>query len=185
MIDSTFLFNFTITWVQTRGEKAAWGSSCTWGGRGEGWDIRRSFSSCSYYPGGERGGKRRGGRWQRWGGGAQGQDVHTIIELGHSGCFSSQEPFLILSPMHNSCQLAALGVFKYLITPRKSFKKTVSTFNLKLNRKPQLGLEPVEQLLPNSSQILTSQTLMVIAKTLYPVAYLKSTVSLCPFVNNM
>ena len=58
--------------------------------------------------------------------------------------FSSQEPFLILSPMHNSCQLAALGVFKYLITPRKSFKKTVSTFNLKLNRKPQLGLEPVE-----------------------------------------
>ena len=144
MIDSTFLFNFTITWVQTRGEKAAWGSSCTWGGRGEGWDIWRSLSSCSYYPGGERGGKRRGGRWQRWGGGAQGQDVHTIIELGHSGCFSSQEPFLILSPMHNSCQLAALGVFKYLITPRKSFKKTVSTFNLKLNRKPQLGLERVE-----------------------------------------
>ena len=49
--------------------------------------------------------------------------------------------FLVLCTIRASWQL---GVFKYLITPRKSFKKTVSTFNLKLNRKPQLGLERVE-----------------------------------------
>jgi len=132
--------------------------------------------------------------------------VHTTIELRQSDCFSSQEEYHGISlsdslalhrsietenwaasacqeyypvlgqlgAIYNKCQLVVLGVFKNSITPTKSYKRP------KLNRKPKHRLE-----FPKSSQILTPQTLMVIAKTLYSVAYLKSTVIFCPLVDSM